>query len=150
MSPNKVALVSADNERTQTQLAEFQRLCALIGPEAEVVWVDSEQPADDLVAELEGTVTKLSHEELVAQIDALTAAQEARFEKAPWSRTKMTDGLFEKMLGGITGFALEPKVWRGTQKLSQNKSTKAQKKASAEVETHGRPAIAHWMRSLES
>ena len=103
-----------------------------------------------VAAELEGKITKLSREELVAQIDALTAAQEARFEKAPWSRTKMTDGLFEKMLGGITGFALEPKVWRGTQKLGQNISANALKKASAEVETHGRPAIAHWMRSLES
>ena len=35
MSPKKVALVSADNERTQKQLAEFQRLVAEVGPDAE-------------------------------------------------------------------------------------------------------------------
>ncbi|MBT5319888.1 MAG: hypothetical protein HOL45_08280, partial [Chloroflexi bacterium] len=52
MSPNKVALVSADNERTKTQLAEFQRLVAEVGPDAEVVWVNSEQPEADLVSQL--------------------------------------------------------------------------------------------------
>jgi len=59
MSPKKVALVSADNERTQKQLAEFQGLVAEVGPDAEVVWVNSEQPEADLIAELQDTVAIL-------------------------------------------------------------------------------------------
>ncbi|MDP6274586.1 MAG: hypothetical protein QGI84_11420, partial [Dehalococcoidia bacterium] len=71
MSPKKVALVSADNERTQAQLTEFQRLVAEVGPDAEVVWVDSEQPEADLVAELEDTVAILHGYAAKLSVDVL-------------------------------------------------------------------------------
>lgn len=103
-----------------------------------------------VAVELEGPVSKLSRDALVAQADSLSAAQEARFDKTPWTRAKMRDGLFEKMLGGITGFALEPRAWRGTIKLNQNKSADAVRNAAEAIETSGRPAIAHWMRNLPS
>ncbi|MGP1284088.1 MAG: FMN-binding negative transcriptional regulator [Parasphingopyxis sp.] len=102
-----------------------------------------------VAVELEGPVLKLSREELVAQADALSAAQEGRLDKKPWTRAKMRDGLFEKMLGAITGFALEPRAWRGTIKLGQGKPADAVRNAADAIEANGRPAIAHWMRSLE-
>lgn len=100
--------------------------------------------------ELEGPVTALSREELIAQIDALSAAQEARLDKTPWARANMHEGLFEKMLDGISGFALDPKAWRGTTKLGQNKSAEAIASAAKAIDDNGRPAIAHWMRNLSS
>lgn len=102
-----------------------------------------------VAVELEGPVSKLSREELVAQADALSAAQEGRLDKEPWTRAKMRDGLFEKMLVAITGFALEPRAWRGTIKLGQGKPADAVRNAADAIEANGRPAIAHWMRSLE-
>jgi transcriptional regulator len=54
--------------------------------------------------EVAGTVRRLSREELVAQLDALSALHEAR------------------VLGAITGFGVEQAQWRDTWKMSQNKS----------------------------
>ncbi|MDA1257394.1 MAG: 2-hydroxyacid dehydrogenase [Chloroflexi bacterium] len=50
MSPQKVALVGADNERTHEMVAEFTRLAAEAGGDADIVWVDSEQDEAGLVA----------------------------------------------------------------------------------------------------
>jgi transcriptional regulator len=72
--------------------------------------------------EAEGSLSPLSREALVAQIDALGAEHEARLAPKPaWTRDKMPDGSFDRMLGGIAGFALTVEAWRGTAKLSQNK-----------------------------
>ncbi|QLC25800.1 FMN-binding negative transcriptional regulator [Parasphingopyxis algicola] len=136
-------------------LDERTALFVVNGPDAYVSpdWYgEADQvPTWNYVAvELEGPVSMLSKDALVAQADALSAAQEARFDKTPWTRAKMKDGLFEKMLGGITGFALEPRAWRGTIKLNQNKPEEAIRKAADEIEANGRPAIAHWMRNLPS
>ncbi|MBC2776431.1 FMN-binding negative transcriptional regulator [Parasphingopyxis marina] len=100
--------------------------------------------------ELEGSVAKLSKDELVAGIDALAAEHEGRLEKTPWTRAKMADGLFDKMTGAITGFAMEVKAWRGTIKLGQNQSEQARRGAADAIEANGRAAIAHWMRNLDA
>ena len=39
-----------------------------------------------------------------------------------WTRAKMDPARFEAMLGAIIGFALVETEWRGTWKMSQNKS----------------------------
>ncbi|MGN6375445.1 MAG: FMN-binding negative transcriptional regulator [Sphingomonas sp.] len=102
-----------------------------------------------LAVELEGTVAALDHAALIAQIDALTAAQEARLmPKAPWTRDKMDDKAFEALLRGITGFALTVQAWRGTAKLGQNKPVAARHAAADALTTHGRTAIAHCMRQI--
>lgn len=101
-----------------------------------------------VAVELEGPVTRLSSDALVAQIDALTAREEGRLDKPAWTRAKMSDGLFEKMTGAIAGFAIEVKAWRGTLKLGQDKSDGARAAAAAAIEASGRPAIAHWMRDF--
>jgi transcriptional regulator len=77
--------------------------------------------------EVAGTIRRLSRNELVAQLDALSALHEARACE-DWTRAKMEPARFEAMLGAIIGFALEGAQWRGTWKMSQNKG--------AEVRAH--------------
>jgi transcriptional regulator len=72
--------------------------------------------------EIEGPVRALDEAGLIAQIDALGEAFEARLAPKPaWTRDKMTPGRFEAMLGAIRGFELVPTDWRGTRKMGQNK-----------------------------
>ncbi len=74
--------------------------------------------------EVAGTIRRLSRDELVAQLDALSALHEARACE-DWTRAKMEPARFEAMLGAIIGFALDAVSWRGTWKMSQNKSADA-------------------------
>jgi transcriptional regulator len=74
--------------------------------------------------EVDGIVRQMSQDELVAQVDALSAQMEARLlPKRPWTRDKMPEGKFESMLPFITGFEVEVTAMRGTNKLNQHKST---------------------------
>lgn len=102
-----------------------------------------------VAVELEGVVTSLDRDALVAQLDGLAKQQEARLApKAPWTRAKMEPPALEAMLRGITGFALRVQGWRGTAKLNQNKPEGARLAAADALAVNGRPAIAHWMRML--
>ena len=59
---------------------------------------------------------------LVALLDDLSAQEEARLApKPPWTRGKMSEGKFERMLRGIVGARLAVERLEGTTKLSQNK-----------------------------
>jgi len=136
-------------------LAGATALFTVLGPDGYVSpdWyrLDANQvPTWNYVAvELEGVVTPLDHDALVAQLDALAEQQEARLApKPPWSRGKMEPAAFDAMLRGITGFALRIQAWRGTAKLNQNKPERARLAAADALAASGRPAIAHWMRSL--
>ena len=100
-----------------------------------------------VAVELEGTMRRMEHDALVAQIDQLTATQESRLDKAPWARAKMDPATFDKMTGAIIGFRLEIAAWRGTLKLGQNKPEAARLAAADGVEASGRRGIAHWMRN---
>jgi len=102
-----------------------------------------------LAVEVEGRVEPLDHNALVAQIDSLSAMQEARLAPKPaWTRAKMDDAAFGAMLRGITGFALEVETWRGTAKLGQNKPAAARAAAADALSAAGRPAIAQCMRRV--
>ena len=85
---------------------------------------DDQVPTWNYVAvEAEGPVRALGPAELVEQLDALSAAQEATLlPKLPWTRAKMSPGRFDAMLPAITAFELRIADLRGTTKLSQNKS----------------------------
>jgi transcriptional regulator len=73
--------------------------------------------------EIEGVVTAIDDSGLVAQVDALAQSHEPRVNPAaPWSRDKMDDAVFERMLGAIRGFEVAVTAIRGTTKLSQNKT----------------------------
>lgn len=134
-------------------LAGATALFTVTGPDGYVSpdWygLDADQvPTWNYVAvELEGRVTPLDREGLIAQIDTLAAVQEARLApKPPWSRAKMDVKAFDALLRGITGFALTIQAWRGTAKLNQNKPDAARKAAADALAAQGRTAIAHWMR----
>ena len=100
-----------------------------------------------VAVELEGTMRRMEHDALVAQVDQLTAQQESRLDKAPWTRAKMDPATFDKMTSAIIGFRLEIAAWRGTLKLGQNKPEAARLAAADGVEASGRRGIAHWMRN---
>lgn len=76
-----------------------------------------------LAVEVEGVARRMSDDELIAQLDLLSAEHEGQISgKTPWTRDKMTDAAFAAMLNGITGFDVKIDTLRGTAKLSQNKS----------------------------
>ncbi|MGN6818157.1 MAG: FMN-binding negative transcriptional regulator [Sphingomonas sp.] len=109
---------------------------------------DNQVPTWNYVAvELEGVMRRMEPDALVAQVDQLTAEQEGRLDKAPWTRRKMDPAIFAKMTGAIVGFGLEIAAWRGTLKLGQNKPEAARRAAADGVEASGRRGIAHWMRN---
>jgi len=130
-------------------------LFSVLGPDGYISpdWygLDADQvPTWNYVAvELEGTIRRMTQDELVAQIDQLAAEQEATLDKPPWTRGKMDPKLFDKMTTAIVGFRLEIAAWRGTIKLGQNKPAAARLAAADGVEAAGRRGIAHWMRALK-
>jgi transcriptional regulator len=102
-----------------------------------------------LALELQGAVTRMDRDALVAQVEALSAAQEARLSPKPaWTRDKMDESIFDKMLGAIIGFELRITAWRGTAKLGQNKPVEARAGAAAALDARGQSAVAHLMRTL--
>lgn len=102
-----------------------------------------------LALELQGLARRMSKEELIIQVDALSAEQESRLAPKPeWTRAKMSDGLFDKMLGAIVGFEMTVTAWRSTAKLGQNKPLEARSLAADALEAGGNKAVALLMRNL--
>lgn len=131
-------------------------LFTVLGPDAYVSpdWYGlgtNEVPTWNYVTvELEGTLHRMDRDALKAQVDILSAANEARLApKQPWTSGKMDAIRLEQMLGMIWGFRLEVQAWRGTRKLGQNKPEAARLSAADALEAQGRRAIAHWMRNPE-
>jgi transcriptional regulator len=132
-----------------------EALFVINGPDAYISpdWYDLDHDQvptwNYLALELQGMVRKLDRDALVAQVDALTAEQEARLTPKPeWTRGKMSDGRFDKMLGAIVGFELEISAWRSTAKLGQNKPEAARLNAADALDAAGQKAMAHLMRNL--
>ncbi|NYF33230.1 FMN-binding negative transcriptional regulator [Sphingopyxis sp. JAI108] len=129
-------------------------LAVVQGPDAYVSaswYADADQvPTWNYVAiEMEGVTRKLDDSELVAQLDTLSAAHEARIgTNPPWTREKMNPAQFSKMTGAIVGFEMRIAAWRPTIKLSQNKSADERDRVIAGVEVTGHGAIAQLMRHL--
>jgi transcriptional regulator len=128
-------------------------LFTAIGPDAYVSpdWYGEgtqEVPTWNYVAvELEGTIRRMDRDALLAQIEALSHANEARLAPKPeWTVAKVDPLRLEQMLGAITGFRLEVQAWRGTRKLGQNKSDAARLSAADALDAQGRRAVARWMR----
>ena len=112
-----------------------------LGPDQVPTW-------NYVAVELEGTIRRMSREELVAQADQLVAENEGRLApKEPWTRGKMDPKLFDGMIGAIVGFRLEIQAWRGTLKIGQNKAEAARRAAADGADASGRRGIAHWMRN---
>jgi transcriptional regulator len=111
--------------------------------------MDDQVPTWNYVAvELDGVVSAMDPQQLPALIDALSLDSESRLSPKPvWTRDKMTSGLFDRMLGAITGYSMKVSDWRGTRKLGQNKPAPARLSAAQGMEAAGDPAIAALMRA---
>ena len=100
-----------------------------------------------VAVECEGPARRLGGDELVAQLDSLSAAHEARLApKTPWTRSKMTPGRFDAMTRAIACFEVEVRELRGTRKLGQNKKPAEREGALAGLAAAGRGDMALLMR----
>lgn len=138
--------------RAAPMLEAASALVSCLGPDAYVSpdWYGTpgQVPTWNYIAvEGEGPLRCLSESELVAHIDTLGAAHEARLApKRPWTRHEMAQGRFETMLRAIAGFELALTTLRGTRKLGQHKSPGERLGAAAGVAAAGRHELAAAMR----
>ena len=108
--------------------AGFHGVLLQLGPDAYISpdWYGSadQVPTWNYVSiEIEGPVAVLNDAGLIAQLDALSAQEEGRLApKPPWTRAKMTPGVFERMSRAIIGARMTVERLEGTFKLGQNKS----------------------------
>ena len=77
------------------------------------------------VAHAHGHVEVLDDDALIGVLDDLSAAQEGRLPKAPWTTRKMDQDLYEKMRRAIIGFQMPIERLEGKFKMSQNRSHEA-------------------------
>ena len=135
-------------------LESGEALFVVNGPDAYISpdWygIDNQVPTwNYLSLEMQGAVTKMDRDTLIAQADALSLHNEMRLAPKPaWTRDKMADGLFDKMLGGIWGYEMRVTAWRGTKKLGQNKSAEARAGVADALDARGQRAMALLMRDL--
>lgn len=135
-------------------LEDGEALFVVNGPDAYISpdWygIDNQVPTWNYqTLEMQGAVTKMDRETLIAQADALSSQHERRLAPKPvWTRDKMADGLFDKMLGAIIGFEMRVTGWRGTAKLGQNKSPEVRARVADALEVRGQRAMALLMRNL--
>lgn len=129
-------------------------LAVVNGPDGYVSprwYADSAQvPTWNYVAlELEGPVRRIDQDGLFAQLEGLSAVNEARVtEGTPWTMDKMPGDALRKMMAAIVGFEMEIQAWRPTFKLSQNKNADERARVAIGLEAEGAPAIAELMRRL--
>ena len=126
-------------------------LLSVLGPAAYVSpdWYDSEDQVPTwnyIVVECEGSLRRLSEEELSDLLDKLSALHETRLApKPPWTRDKLTPARFDAMLKAIVGFELSIETMQGTRKLGQNKRPAERAGASAGLRAIGRDDMARLM-----
>jgi transcriptional regulator len=151
--PERLRFHLARANRATPSLEGARALLSCTGPDAYISpdWYGTadQVPTWNYVAvECEGPLRRLSDEELIAQIDALSAVNEARLApKPPWTRHKMTPGRFEAMTKAIVGFELAIEALRGTRKLGQNKREAEREGALAGLAAAGRGDMAELMRA---
>jgi transcriptional regulator len=120
--------LSRGNVLTPHLTQGFRAVVLATGPDAYISpdWYESPDQVPTwnyLSVEAEGSVAPLNDDELIAQLDDLSAQEEALLApKTPWTRHKMKPGKFEGLLRGIQGGRLFVERLEGTFKLSQNKS----------------------------
>jgi transcriptional regulator len=154
LDENHIAFHLARGNAITKYLDGAEALFVINGPDGYISpdWygIDNQVPTwNYVVLELQGVARKMDEAALIAQADALSETNERRLAPKPvWTRDKMPDGLFDKMLRGITGFELEITAWRSTVKLGQNKSIEVRMAAADGAEAAGNRAIAHLMRNV--
>lgn len=152
-APARIHFHISRANRGATGLDGRRALLSCLGPDAYVSpdWYGTpdQVPTWNYVsAEAEGPLRLLSISELAALLDDLSDAHEARLDPKPrWTRGKMSEGRFEKMLGAIVGYELGIEDLRGTRKLGQTKSGAESEGVIAGLEGAGHGRIAELMRA---
>lgn len=138
----------ARNNRAAAYLDGSKALLSCLGPDAYISpdWHQNRDqvPTWNYVAvEAEGRLRQLSTDELAQLLDDLSEEQESLLApKPPWTREKMTPGVFDKLLRVIIGYEMVVEDLRGTRKLSQNKSVTDRTSVAMGVAAGGRPDLA--------
>ena len=151
-APDRLRFHLARSNRAAPGLDGAQVLLSCLGPDAYVSpdWYgtpDQVPTWNYLAVECEGTARRLSEDDLVAQLDRLSAAQESRLApKVPWTRDKMTPGRSDAKLRAIACYEIHVREPRGTRKLGQNKKPADRDGASTGLAAAGRAEMAELMR----
>jgi transcriptional regulator len=125
--PDRLRFHVSRANRAATGFEGGHALLSCLGPDAYISpdWYGTpdQVPTWNYVAvEAEGPLRRLEPDELVALLDDLGAAHEARLAPKPaWTRAKMSPKRFEGLLKAIVGFEMRILALRGTRKLGQNK-----------------------------
>jgi transcriptional regulator len=131
----------------------FRAVVLATGPDAYLSpdWYESADQVPTwnyLSVEAEGLVAPLNDDELVTQLDDLSAQGEAHLlPKPPWTRHKMNPVRFEAMTRAIIGARLIVDRLEGTFKLSQNKG---EADRTGVVKALGDHPIAGLMRGVDA
>lgn len=134
-------------------LEGHEALIVVTGPDAYVSpdWygLPDRVPTWTYVAvELRGPIARLDEAETVAQVDALSAEQEKRLlPKTPWTRAKISDGLFDRTMAGLVGFVMDVEAMDGTAKLAQYKPEAARHGVADALDATGKRAMAALIRA---
>ena len=154
LDDDRIGFHMARNNAIARYLDGAEALFVINGPDGYIspdyYGIPDQVPTWNYVAiELVGTVRKMDEAALIAQSDALSHHQESKLAPKPvWTRAKMADGMFEKMLRGIYGFEMHITTWRSTLKLGQNKADAVRIAAADGAGEAGNIAIADAMRNL--
>jgi transcriptional regulator len=104
-----------------------------------------------VAVECEGSLRRLTQDELTHLLDDLGGVNEARLAPKPvWTRDKMSAGRFETMLKAIVGYELAIEELRGTRKLGQNKDANERAAAADGLEATGAVELAQMMRNARA
>ena len=154
LAENCIGFHTARSNALAKYLDGAEALFVVNGPDGYISpdWygTDNQVPTWNYCAvELQGDVRKMDEADLIAQSDALSILQELKLAPKPvWTRAKMDEGYFKKMLRGIFGFRMEILEWRGSLKLGQNKPEAVCMAAASGAERAGNDAIANLMRGV--
>ena len=130
-------------------------LITINGPDGYVSprWYDNRDtvPTWDYAAlELEGTVSRLSDDDLETLLQDVITTFEGRIDGEPWLASESSEKVWSGLFKGIAGFSLKVEERRPTFKLSQKKSEGERARIAAGVETYGNAALATWMREVSA
>lgn len=152
--PDRLRFHVAKGNRAAAMLDGARAIVSCLGPDAYISpdWYGTPDQVGTWnyrAVEAEGPLRRLDERELVALLDDLSDAHEARLApKRPWTRAKMAPGRFEAMLKAIIGFEMRIEALRGTNKLGQHKSD-AERRGAADGLAPYNPALAALMREAK-
>lgn len=150
--PDRLLFHVARGNRAAARLEGARAIASVLGPDSYVSpdWygtADQVPTWNYLAVEAEGPLRRIGEEELVALLDGLGAAHEARLAPKPeWTRGKMTPGRFEGLLKAITGFEMRIEALRGTRKLGQHKRPGERERVADALAELGRDELARLSR----